>query len=250
MPRRQATQRQAGRAVVVVLDVEHLDPRPRHRGRVRTPAGERAKPRHGVQAAVRVGPNVELDLAHVRAVELPAKRRERILQRGLVDQPRVRTQRLLRRTRLHVVAVVRPDDLNLVETHGTRRRITCAGSNCNDHAAQHPRDRPAHERQRNAAGRPRSLRRLALKRDAAGSPPSLLGIPRPPRSAPRSGQFRYIAKRASRAQATDARSGRTARATAPPASCARPRIIATLLPPPPHAALERTEPWPLEAIEG
>jgi hypothetical protein len=95
--------------------VQHLDAGLEHRRVVRALEGERAQPRRGVEAARRIGPHVELDLPHALQVELLGQRREAVLERGLVDQAGADAQRLLGRAGLDVVAVVRPDDLDLVQ---------------------------------------------------------------------------------------------------------------------------------------
>jgi hypothetical protein len=113
-------EREAVGLEVEVLDVEHLVAGKLEVGdsRVRVLADQDETAAAREEAAVRIGPHVELDLTDALVRELLIERRVRVLPRvqGAREREQVRHEL---RPRLDVVAVVRPEDLDLVQRDAT-----------------------------------------------------------------------------------------------------------------------------------
>lgn len=127
-------QREAGGFEVDVLHVQHLEARFVQVGdaRLRRQADERGADPPRVQAALRVGEHVELDLPHALRVELLIERKMLVVECDAGLWYRGRQRREERLPRPQVVAVVRANHLDLVERQALVKALALAL----DHAAQ------------------------------------------------------------------------------------------------------------------
>jgi hypothetical protein len=106
------------------LNGEHFEARQVERGRAddRGLTDERRPEALAVEAAVGIGEDVELDLPHALGLELLVERQVRVLpgqERG-GDVDELAPQRL---HRLHVIAVVAAEGLDVVQAHAVQREL-------------------------------------------------------------------------------------------------------------------------------